>query len=375
MLNNSIALIAVAALFGVEAIKVTKRIPRIVFTIITIIFVLWAIFVKQIADAWPTVGAFVTGIFEQPVSWFVLAIALFFVVRPFWQRGATRAAGAAPLPVQASAEVDLLRSHLNDLKAQIPAMIGDSDTIRTLTNELVATQQRIEKLEGSAAQNANGIEASMALTAEVQKLAINESKELREKLDEHKKQMDAAYSAQDEVRRSGLNTLTQKLEETWQRYVELDVRETANRKQTIEALHTIWLRKELADLEAVIRRDAGDCTDRLNGGEVYDDAKWNQWENVHHHWEQTLNEWLQRATFYGVDIVRRTMKVDDELYGRNWPIPDTQFPNAEAVRRFRKFRIIQEQWERIVPEIETGTHRVAYGGETQQEVRNGQRPG
>lgn len=88
MLNNAIALIAVAALFGVEAIKVKERLPRIIFAAIAVFFTLWAVLVEQIADAWPKVGAFVTDTFEQPVSWFILAVALFFVLRPFWLRGA-----------------------------------------------------------------------------------------------------------------------------------------------------------------------------------------------------------------------------------------------------------------------------------------------
>lgn len=125
----------------------------------------------------------------------------------------------------------------------------------------------------------------------------------------------------------------------------------------------------------LIRRDAGYLYNRLKAGEKYDDAKWHQWENVRDHWEQTMQEWLSTATFFGRNIQARTLTVDDREYGREWDVSEAQFSNAEAVRRFKKFRIVQRQWEQIVQEVDGGLHQVAFNGKTQQEVRNGERPG
>src|SRR4051812_24972099 len=85
MLGNSIALIGIAAMFGVGAHKANERLPRIILTALAVIFALWAVLVQPITDASPKIGAFVTGIFAEPSSWFILAMALFFLLRPYWQ--------------------------------------------------------------------------------------------------------------------------------------------------------------------------------------------------------------------------------------------------------------------------------------------------
>lgn len=130
-------------------------------------------------------------------------------------------------------------------------------------------------------------------------------------------------------------------------------------------------RERLGSLGQIIRQDAVDLYDRLKGGEVYDDHKWQQWENVHGHWLKTLNEWLDQGTWYALAVKERTLTVDDAKYDLDWSIPDSQFPNAGAVRRFRKFRIIQQQWETVVPGVESGIELVAFVGMTELEVRHG----
>jgi len=85
MLGNTIALIAVAALFGIEAWKARGGIPRLTLTALAVMFALSGVFLKPFTDAVPKAGQIVADIFSQPAAWFVLAIGLFFVVRPLWQ--------------------------------------------------------------------------------------------------------------------------------------------------------------------------------------------------------------------------------------------------------------------------------------------------
>jgi hypothetical protein len=84
MLSNTIALIAVAALFGIEAWKANGGPARLVLTALAVAFALWGTFLEPLTNAVPTMGKLVADTFSQPAAWFVLLMGLFFVVRPLW---------------------------------------------------------------------------------------------------------------------------------------------------------------------------------------------------------------------------------------------------------------------------------------------------
>jgi hypothetical protein len=88
LLSNSIALIAVAALFGIEAWKANGGVARLVLTALAVTFALSGILLKFLADAIPRAGEIVADTFSQPAAWFVLMIAIFLVLRPFWSKPA-----------------------------------------------------------------------------------------------------------------------------------------------------------------------------------------------------------------------------------------------------------------------------------------------
>ncbi len=84
MLSNSIALIAVAVLLGVEAWKASGGIARVVLTLLAVAFALSGALLKWLTGTVPRLGQIVADTFSQPAAWFVLLVALFFVVRPLW---------------------------------------------------------------------------------------------------------------------------------------------------------------------------------------------------------------------------------------------------------------------------------------------------
>lgn len=149
---------------------------------------------------------------------------------------------------------------------------------------------------------------------------------------------------------------------------QMHVEEKGRRQAAFAALCN---RESLGGLRESIRKDASSLYDRLKSGEVYNNEKWQQWENVHGRWLKTINEWLDQATRYDLAVKERTLTIDDAKYELDWSIPDSQFPNAGAVRRFRKFRIIQQQWEAVVPGVEDGMKNVAFWGMTELDVRHG----
>lgn len=148
-----------------------------------------------------------------------------------------------------------------------------------------------------------------------------------------------------------------------------------HRDRAKHSFFAIGARERLSALESTIKQDASDLYNRLKAGETYDQTKWQQWENVHSHWRDSLDTWLDTGRWYALAVKYRTLSVDDAKYGLDWSVTDTQFPNAEAVRRFKKFRIIHTQWEDVVPDVKSGLEQVAFTGLTESEVRGGRPAG
>ena len=148
-----------------------------------------------------------------------------------------------------------------------------------------------------------------------------------------------------------------------------------HRKRATEAFSALRSIERLSTLSGLIKQDSADLYDRLRAGEIYDQDKWHQWENVHSHWNDMLSQWLDIATWYGLAIKERTLLVDEAKYGAAWTIEDNQFPGSEPARRFKKFRIIHTQWEAVLPDVQKGVELVAFSGMTELEVRNGRPAG
>jgi len=148
-----------------------------------------------------------------------------------------------------------------------------------------------------------------------------------------------------------------------------------HRQRAHEAFHALSVLATMPLLESEIAQNASDLTDRLCSGEVYDTQKWQQWENVHSHWRRKLDEWLALGTWYAVAVKERVNSIDEDKYRMPLTIPESSFPNAEAVRCFKKFLIIHVQWEDVVAEVKKGLHQVAYVGLSPLEVRLGRPAG
>lgn len=143
------------------------------------------------------------------------------------------------------------------------------------------------------------------------------------------------------------------------------------KNQTRLSFHTLGMRDDLSEIESEILELAALLYDKFKEGETYDINMWNSWDSVHSRWDQQLKTWLQIAQWYAEGVKKRTLNVDDRAYGQQWSVRDNQFPDAEAVRRFKKFRIIHTQWLEVLPSVREGVRSVAFGGMSDRDVRNG----
>lgn len=148
-----------------------------------------------------------------------------------------------------------------------------------------------------------------------------------------------------------------------------------NRSRSSGSLYAVWVREEAARLEAVITRDATDLYDRLKAGESYDESAWQSWESVHGHWDKALSDWIDVCRFYSpVDLNQRIFSVDENEFSAGWSVSDAQFPSGDAIRRFKRHRIIHQHWGEVLEAIKKNIHLVAFNGMSDDDVRRGALP-
>jgi membrane protein implicated in regulation of membrane protease activity len=335
-----------------------------------------------------------------------LGVALFHRLRP------PRAESAPLQPALDHTEIDQLRERTNELsamvaehQAEMEAVKDGKDTLRAgvqgfmsaalkLTTDLTdRLSERIEKLDHksetiaklnleSAEQHDKWhellnkrIDNADAAAKAAKEYAEGVRAALSDLLVELKGEMQRLYSAADEARMTGLSALKQEIDSVRHAAADLDKREEARHRQRMQALHTVFLRECMVDEQTKIRKLADGLYEPLKSGENLNDAAWEAWLSAHNDWKRNLDIWLGSASFFGRQIKARTLNFDDSKYGGKWNVRRDQFPDDEAMRIFKKFRIIHQQWEEIMPEVEAGMNNVAFHGMTQEEARNGERPG
>lgn len=216
--------------------------------------------------------------------------------------------------------------------------------------EMAALKKKIEQLDGKvetiaqlALKSSEGQSQIGELHRERMDRVEEDLKELRDKLGLVRHDMDKAEQARE-----------------------------AESEKAREATYAIYGREILTKLASDIEREASELYDGLRNGEVYSDARWDQWSLAHGRWESALNVWAENGQWYAPDVKARILTVDDAKFGGNWSVKDQQFPNSLAVQRFKKFRIMHTQWREVREEVDRGVVQVAFIGLTSREVR--QRP-
>lgn len=140
------------------------------------------------------------------------------------------------------------------------------------------------------------------------------------------------------------------------------------------SFYALQSREILADLQSEIEADAALLYDRLKAGERYDRVAWERWENVHGVWWRKLNAWLEHGKWYAEDLIKKVIEFPDSAYRDEWTVTEEQFPDAEAVRQFKRHRIIHSQWQESIEKVREGTSCVAFIGMSDTEVRRGKHP-
>ena len=346
MLSNSIALIIGAAYFGVEAYRTNGRMGRIVLGSLSALFILAGVFLAPITAAFPKVGTFIAGTFDDPSSWFILLLGLFFVLRPFWQAKAVVAPRAGIIESVPYDDTDL-QDKMDSNTEILAAFARDAQAFS-------ATLTANEKL-------------NRAIIDDYQRMSGLELR-FSDMIDKHKE----AIQAQFETVRSNLGAIQDQINDVARSADKLESGIKEQHDSFAESVYAIYARERINALATEIEYDAEQLYYRLNAGEKYDGANWQQWENVHSHWQKKLQEWIDASRWYAKNVQGRILTVEDREYDGSWTVKDAQFPTADSVRRFKRHRIIQSHWASVKSDVDGGVIRVAFHGGTEKEMHNGQ---
>lgn len=185
--------------------------------------------------------------------------------------------------------------------------------------------------------------------------------------------MSDCYSAQDEARQKGLGDLKGELEAIRHGCAGMDDKIKSLHKEMRESVNALLVKDELSTLARELEQVGDELYLPLKEGETYDRQRWESWLSIQAHWERRLNEWVDKAKWYdqGVKIGVFTVR-DAEYDEENWGVQDSQFPNADAVRLYKRHRLLRAHWQNVRGRVDGNVKMVAHGAISEKECHNGQ---
>lgn len=87
-----------------------------------------------------------------------------------------------------------------------------------------------------------------------------------------------------------------------------------------------------------------------------------EWLDKEKLWVKSLHKWLVLAVPYMEGIERDVLATPASKYDGKWTVSDIDFPNSDAVRKWKQHRIIQSNYMRLKPSIDERVRRAAFGG-------------
>jgi hypothetical protein len=345
------------------------------------LYVLWAITAAMVIGGIfgpmlvsEQVGAGLDALASNPLTWFILIVALFFVLRPFWQKAAaayddtvlrdeiatvTTFAEAAVIALekttnetlkQVSGKLDLTielfgerLEKLEKIATQIDALtvrVNESadffraeidksngrfgsmfEHFETVTARLSEGGAAIEKL---AKQNEGGLAAALAMMEDQQKRAIEEAAELRQ---------EAARALADQRE-------FQVKMEAWVGQLQRRIR--FGLEGVDQGFAAIFDRERLLQMAAEIQ-DIGDELSGPTQGEALDDR--DGWLTKYAAWHGAVEAWAQLAAAHREGVVGRVFDTPSREYKGKWKATANLFPDSDVEHDYKTFRIILRNFQ------------------------------
>jgi hypothetical protein len=142
-----------------------------------------------------------------------------------------------------------------------------------------------------------------------------------------------------------------------------------NARRVAESFAALQIRDQIRNYEDAMLRTSHTLYDRLKAGDTYSDAEWKDWTGYLIFWEMNLSAWINAAQWYAPNVEKRILTIDEKLYAGPWTVRDDQIPTAEGTRQFRKFRLLERQWEAVREEVANGIAQVAFVGMSERDMQ------
>jgi hypothetical protein len=330
-----------AVVIALDALKQGGLRQRVLWAL-SAAFVLAGLLVKPLWAVFPDLAGALSNLAFSPTTWFFLAAIAYLTVTK-WERGTT----SREAPVACDDTLQIGNNDLEERLSNLESLCPDAADKHFWDNNIQAVadhNQRLAMLEASQRAIANDYQNMRGLDAR-----------LSGELDGLKETM----RTEDDSLRQYLQVLEGKL--------------TKLNEITRHSIHAMWMREQIKALQQGIRKDAADLNHRVSERQQHDRASWDSWESVHAHWTSLTAQWWHIARFYLANS-RQVLQAPDHMY------PTTQVDEAlltpgggaEAVRLYKRFCIIQNQWEAAQVELDNNLVLVAFNGMTELDVRHGQ---
>jgi hypothetical protein len=267
----------------------------------------------------------------NPGTWFVLAVGLFFVMRPFWQTKSSPPSAPVTLDQLAAngvlVQVGRLREQLDALSGLDPASM---DALRRDVGELSTRIKNTEAVVGAkVASLSKKVEEYQATHKTV--------------IDDYQRML-AMEGRLDEAKEARA-----KIEKTF--------------GMIYISFQALLARERVQRFTEAIMREGEFLTSRVNAREPVKGEHWQEWrahkttyESAMRHWMDIARSWHPKMEEW-INALHPAMLTD----GR-WAGIDDQFEGSNAVIEYQTFAIQFENWKRFEGNILSAIHAAAFGG-------------
>lgn len=323
---------ALAITFAVAIVIDARKYPqpwRYILYATAAVFALIGIFASKIGGQWPGTLLAMQELSTNPTTWLIAGTAFYFIVRPYWKRDQTHPS--------VSEEPDT--SHLVSRDELDIAM---KECKRAFAETLDHVAERLGKAESSLSETGK-------------QLALHNkfADEIVGKYGEADKEIDKLLEETGNIKK-GCFDLANRVDE--------------EQRLTNERLHAIYMRKVLGLFEKeMIVLEADLMCPKTNGIDL-DEEGWRSWLQHFAKWESLLDRWLDNSRWYVFDPKLRVRTIKDSKYDDDVGVKDSQFPDANAVQKFKRFIIWRRQWNLALDDLEKGIDSFVYIGHPLKEV-------
>ena len=306
-----------AVTVALEAYKATAP-ARYVLWAGTAIFGFIGFLWTRLSEAMPTLQAAMAELAASSTTWFVLIVALYFALRPYW------------------------KDEVQPIISNTFAPYDDGE----LRNSVDRVNEKLEGLRGLFHREVEGIDDRYEVA--LQKV-IKHTIERFEAL--------TTSIAAEAGERSGMTEpLVKRLDEQrdWIKGLERDIE--GHKWSLLAIFHReqmLRLAEKISELGSVVGLEN-------DSDKQFDAEQFKLWEKKFDYWISLVGQWSRYASFYMEDEPDETVKrLSAQELHENWVVTSDQFPD-DGIVKYKTFRIYLRNWSHLRDAIHEKVHLQAF---------------